>query len=65
MTIESSTSTRVIFKSRIMPVNSFHAISLLIDPLETLENKWFSYVFKGYRKRPMACNMLMYTASVQ
>ena len=31
-----------------MPLVSFYT------PLKTLENLWFSDVFKGYRKKPVA-----------
>ena len=34
-------------------VNPFHAAGLFLYPLKTSGNLWFSYVFKGYRKRPI------------
>ena len=35
-------------------INSLHATDLFPYPLKTSENQWFSEVFKGYRKRPVA-----------
>ena len=32
------------------PVNTFHATDLLLYPMKTSENVWFSDNFKGYRK---------------
>ena len=32
----------------------FHATGLFLCPLKTSENLWFSDVFRGYRKRPVA-----------
>ena len=34
---------------------------LFLYPFETSENLWFSDVFRGYRKRPVACNRLIST----
>ena len=34
--------------------NPFHATGLFLYPLKTSETLWFSNVFRGYRKRPMA-----------
>ena len=39
-------------------INSFHATGLFRCPLKTSENLWFSDVFRGYRKRPVAWNGL-------
>ena len=41
-------------------VNPFHTTGLFRCPLKTSENLWFSDVFKGYRKRPVAQNRLIY-----
>ena len=41
-------------------VNPFHATVLFRYPLKASENLWFSDVFKGYRKRPVAQNRLIY-----
>ena len=38
--------------------NSFHAIGLLLYPHKTSANLWFSDVFRGYKKRPVAWNEL-------
>ena len=35
-------------------VNQFDAIGLFLYPLKTAEKLWFSDVFRGYRKRPVA-----------
>ena len=32
----------------------FHATGLFLCPLKTSEHLWFSDVFRGYRKRPVA-----------
>ena len=37
--------------------NPFHATGLCRHPLKT-ENQRFSYIFRGYRKRPLAWNVL-------
>ena len=34
--------------------NSFRAIGLFLYPLKTSQTLWFSDVFRGYRKRPVA-----------
>ena len=39
-------------------MDPFHANDLFLYPLKTSENLWFSDVFRGYRKRPMARNGL-------
>ena len=39
-------------------LNSFHATGIFQYPLKTSENLWFSDVFRGYWKRPMAWNGL-------
>ena len=39
-------------------INPFHATGLFWYPLKTSENLWFSDVFRGYRKRPVARNGL-------
>ena len=36
----------------------FRATGLFLYPLKTSENIWFSDVFRGYRKRLVACNGL-------
>ena len=41
-------------QSTISGINPFHATGLFLNPLKTSENIWFSYVFKDYRKRPVA-----------
>ena len=38
--------------------NPFHASGLFLYSLKTLENHWFSNVFRGYRKGPVALNVL-------
>ena len=40
-------------------VNPFHSASHFLYPLKTSENLWFSNVFRGYRKRPVAWFGLM------
>ena len=39
-------------------VNPFPALSLFLYPLKTSENLWFSGVFRGYKKKPVALNGL-------
>ena len=39
--------------------NSFHAIGLFLYRPKTSENQWFSAVFRGYRKRPVAWNEII------
>ena len=39
--------------------NPFHANGLFLYPLKKSENLWFSNVFRGYRKRPVAWNGLL------
>ena len=34
--------------------NPFHATGLILHTLKTSENLWFSDVFRGSRKRPVA-----------
>ena len=41
-------------------LNLFHATDLFLYLLKKSENIWFSGVFRGYRKRPVAWNGLMY-----
>ena len=38
--------------------NSFHVTGFLLYPPEDIENLWFSDVFRGYSKRPVALNGL-------
>ena len=40
-------------------LSPFHTTGLSRYPLKNLENVWFSDVFMGYRKRPVAGNGLM------
>ena len=40
-------------------INPFHATSLFQYLLKTSENHWFSDVFRGYQKRPVAWNGLI------
>ena len=40
--------------------NSFHATALFLHPLKTLENLWFSAMFRGWREIPVAWNGLKY-----
>ena len=40
-------------------LNPFHATGLFLYPLKISENLWFSYVFRGYRKRPVTWNRLV------
>ena len=40
-------------------INTFHATGVFLYSLKTLENLWFSDVFRGYRKRPVTSNVLM------
>ena len=37
-------------------IDPFHATGLFLYPLKILENVWFSNVFSGYRKKPVAWN---------
>ena len=37
-----------------------HFMPLVCYPLKTSENYWFSDVFRGYRKRPLAWNRLTF-----
>ena len=39
--------------------NPFDATGLFLYPLKISKNIWFSDVFRGYRKRPGACNGLI------
>ena len=39
-------------------LSTFHATGLLLYPLKTSENLWFSDVFRGYRKGPVTWNGL-------
>ena len=41
-------------------INSVHVTGLFLYPLKTSENQRFSYVFRGYRKRPVAWNGLIF-----
>ena len=52
----SSTAARI-FQA---VVNLFHASGLLQYPLKTPEKQSLSYVFRGYRKRPVAKDGLMH-----
>ena len=36
----------------ILFVNPFHVTGVILYPLKTSENLWFSDIFRGYRKRP-------------
>ena len=40
-------------------IKPFHATDLFLYPLKISKNLWFSDVFKGYRKRSVACNGLI------
>ena len=40
-------------------LNLFHATGLFLYPLKTWENQRFSYIFRGYKKRPVAWNGLI------
>ena len=42
----------------ILFVNPFHVTGVILYPLKTSENLWFSDIFRGYRKRPVAWNGL-------
>ena len=35
-------------------IEPFHVNGFFLYPFETSENQWFSEVFTGYRKRPVA-----------
>ena len=39
-------------------INPFHQIGLILYPLKTSENLWFSVVFRGYAKRSVVWNEL-------
>ena len=41
-------------------INPFHATGLFLYPLKTSENLWFFDVSRGYRKKPVAWNRLIY-----
>ena len=43
-------------------VSLFHATTLFLYPLKTLENQRFSDAINGYRKRPVALNRLIQKA---
>ena len=38
----------------LVTINPFHATGIFLYPLKKSENLWFSDVFRGYRKRPVA-----------
>ena len=40
-------------------INLFHTDDIYLYPPKTSENLWFSDVFRGYRKRPVAWNVLI------
>ena len=40
-------------------LNLFHATGLFLYPFKTWENQRFSYIFRGYKKRPVAWNGLI------
>ena len=42
-----------------LPFNSFRAIGLFLYPPKTSQTLWFSDVFRGYRKRPVAWDGLI------
>ena len=44
----------LIFINPIKCLNPFHATGLFLYLLKILENLWFSHIFKGYSKRPVA-----------
>ena len=44
----------------VLNINPFHATDLFWYPLKTSENLWFSYVFRGYQKRSVAWNVLIF-----
>ena len=46
--------TEIVSSILINLIKQFHATGLLLYPLKTSENHKFSYVFRGYRQRPMA-----------
>ena len=56
-----------LFRTRIcqLLLNPFHANGLILYLLKTSENQRFSDVFRGYRKRPVAWNGLMYQLFVR
>ena len=45
----------------ILFVNPFHATGVILYPLKTSENLWFSDIFRGYRERPVTWNGLTQT----
>ena len=45
-------------KTYVFHINPFYAIDLFWYPLKTLENLWFSNVFRVYQKRSVAWNWL-------
>ena len=51
-----------LFKTRVSQLflNPFHAFCLFLYLLNTSKNLWFSDVVRGYRKRPVTWNGLMY-----
>ena len=49
------------FFRAIKRLNPFHTTDLFWYPQKTSENLWFSNVFKGYQKRPVAWNGLITT----
>ena len=40
-------------------LNKFRAAGIFLSPLKISDNQWFSYVFRWYRKRPVAWNWLI------
>ena len=46
------------FKINFNNFNPIHVTCLFLYPLETSENKKFSDVFRGFRKRPMIWNKI-------
>ena len=43
-------------------INPFHATGLFLYTMKTLENLWFSDVFRGYRKRQVASTWLTHSS---
>ena len=46
-------------KLRLILINLFNVTGFFLYPLKTWENLWFSDVFRGHRKRPVAWNGLV------
>ena len=44
---------------QVLHINPFHVTDLFLYRLEISENQWLSNIFRGLKKRPVACNRLL------